>query len=71
MDIRIVSHEVDWLSLVAAPTFAVMGLLSAVTGAPDMICASGSPLTGMTTMYGLMSAFHLSPWLKLLASRRG
>lgn len=60
-----------WLSLAAAPTFAGMALLSALPGAPDMLCASASPLTGMTAMYLLMSGFHLSPWLTLLTSRRG
>jgi hypothetical protein len=70
MNIRTVWHEADWLSLAAAPTFAVMGLLSALPGAPDMLCASASPLTGMTAMYLLMSGFHLSPWLKLLGGRR-
>ena len=63
-----------WLSLAAAPTFAVMGLLSAVHsgGMPDMICSmsgGGSPLSGMATMYLLMSAFHLGPWLRLLSRR--
>jgi hypothetical protein len=33
---------------------------------PDTMCAaSGSPLSGMVTMYALMSAFHLGPWLRL------
>jgi hypothetical protein len=61
-----------WLSLAAAPTFAVMGLLTAVHsgGMPDMICSGGgSPLSGMVTMYALMSAFHLGPWLRLLSRR--
>ena len=56
----------DWLSLAAAPTFAGMALLTALSGSPDALCASASPLSGMTVMYGLMSAFHLSPWLRLL-----
>lgn len=64
------------LSLAAAPTF---GLMAVVTGlsAPDpadVLCANGTgllPLTGMLPMYLLMSAFHLGPWLKLLAHRRG
>ena len=59
-----------WLGLVAAPTFAVMALLTCVTsGGADMMCSAGhdaSPLSGMVTMYVLMSAFHLAPWLKLL-----
>jgi hypothetical protein len=61
-----------WLSLTAAPTFAVMALLAAVhgNGMPDMMClAGGSPLFGMATMYLLMSAFHLGPWLRLLSRR--
>ncbi|TCU12940.1 hypothetical protein [Rhizobium sullae] len=64
----------DWLSLAAAPTFAVMALLTGVSGGADMICsaaADASPLTGMVPMYLLMSAFHLAPWLKLISSRRG
>lgn len=65
----------DWLSLAAAPTFAFMALLTAVSGsAPlDMLCSTApgaSPFTGMGLMYLLMSAFHLGPWLRLLSSRR-
>jgi hypothetical protein len=63
----------DWLHLAAAPTFAVMAVLSgAFGGSPDMLCASmhhASPLSGMTAMYALMSAFHVAPWLRLIASR--
>ncbi|MEA2913873.1 MAG: hypothetical protein QOJ15_5954, partial [Bradyrhizobium sp.] len=64
----------DWLYLAAAPTFAVMALLTGVPGgAPDMLCSAApgaSPLSGMVAMYLLMSAFHLAPWLKLFSSRR-
>ena len=64
-----------WLHLAAAPTFAVMALLAGVFGAsPDMLCAAmhrASPLSGMTAMYALMSAFHMAPWLKLISSRQG
>ncbi|CAH2399983.1 hypothetical protein [Mesorhizobium ventifaucium] len=63
----------DWLSLAAAPTFAMMALLTAVTGDADMICSAAqdaSPLSGMAMMYLLMSAFHSAPWLKLVAGRR-
>jgi hypothetical protein len=64
----------DWLYLAAAPTFAIMALLTGVLGgAPDMLCsaASGaSPFGGMVAMYLLMSALHLAPWLKLFSSRR-
>ena len=63
-----------WLSLAATPTFAIMALLAAVHGGgmPDMMCSTagaGSPLSGMATMYLLMSAFHLGPWLRLLPRR--
>ncbi|XIA62529.1 hypothetical protein ACFIOY_23685 [Bradyrhizobium sp. TZ2] len=63
----------DWLYLAAAPTFAIMALLTGVLGggSPDALCstASASPLSGMVPMYLLMSAFHSAPWLKLIASR--
>lgn len=62
----------EWLSLAAAPTFAIMALLTGVlrSGLLDMLCSAGSPLTGMVAMYLLMSVFHSGPWLKLLSSRR-
>jgi len=64
----------DGLSLAAAPTFAIMALLASVLGGSpaDMLCsaAHASPLGGMVPMYLLMSAFHLAPWLKLVAGPR-
>ncbi len=65
----------DWLSLAAAPTFAIMTLLTSVggdlmAGTPCSVAHSASPLGGMALMYALMSAFHLTPWLKLLPWRR-
>ena len=65
----------DWLSLAAAPTFAIMALLTGVLGGgpPDMLCSAApdaSLLSGMVPMYVLMSAFHLAPWLKLISRRR-
>ena len=64
----------DWLALAASPAFAVMALLTGVLGSGPaaIICASAdaSPLTGMVTMYLLMSAFHAGPWLKLIGGRR-
>ncbi len=64
----------ECLSLAAAPTFAIMALLTGVLGGGpmDMLCSAGhgSPLSGMVPMYLLMSAFHLVPWLKLVSSRR-
>jgi len=64
----------DWLCLAAAPTFAMMALLTGVLGGgpPEMLCSTaqgGSPLSGMVPMYLLMSAFHSAPWLKLISSR--
>jgi hypothetical protein len=65
----------DWLCFAAAPTFAIMALLTvALGGGPrDMLCSAAqvaSPLSGMAWMYMLMSAFHSPPWLKLISSRR-
>lgn len=65
----------DWLCLAAAPTFAVMALLTGAFGGgqPDILCGAppgASPLNGMVLMYMLMSAFHTAPWLKLIAGRR-
>jgi hypothetical protein len=65
----------DWLCLAAAPTFAVMALLTGVLGGgtPDLLCSAAhdaSPLSGMVPMYLLMSVFHSAPWLKLISSRR-
>jgi hypothetical protein len=66
---------VHWLSLAAAPTFAIMALLTAVHGggATDVLCSAAqdaSPLSGMVPMYLLMSAFHSAPWLKLISRAR-
>jgi hypothetical protein len=64
------SGLIDWLSFAAAPTFAVMALLtqSHGRGPLDTLCAgAGSPLSGMTVMYALMAAFHTPPWLRLIA----
>ena len=59
-----------WLSLAAAPAFALMALLTAISGggASDILCSAGvSPLGGMIPMYLLMSALHSAPWLRLIA----
>jgi len=40
---------------------------------PDLLCAAtqhGASLDAMVVMYTLMSAFHSTPWLKLILSRR-
>ena len=62
------------LSLAAAPTFAIMALITGVLGSGplDALCSAAydtSPLSGMVVMYALMSAFHLAPWLKLISGR--
>jgi hypothetical protein len=80
---RIVRHDIgnaatlgvaNWLSLAAAPTFAIMALLTGVLGGPpDTLCSAmqgASPLSGMIPMYLLMSAFHSAPWLKLVSGSR-
>lgn len=54
------------LRLAAAPTFALMALVSFVDAPPLAFCAAGAtvlPIDGMTAMYLLMSLFHLAPWL--------
>ena len=64
----------DWLCLAAAPTFAIMALLTGMGGGPaDMLCSAAphaSPLGGMVPMYVLMCAFHSAPWLKLISKGR-
>jgi len=63
-----------WLSLAAAPTFAIMALWTGLfSGQPDMLCMpmqGSSPMSGMTMMYLLMSLFHAAPWLRLISSQR-
>jgi hypothetical protein len=63
-----------WLPFAAAPTFALMALVTAASdsSAPMALCSGAGSfgLSGMTPMYVLMAAFHLGPWLKL-ASRQG
>jgi hypothetical protein len=62
----------DWLHLAAAPTFAVMAVLTALPGSgmPDVLCSAASSFSGMVPMYLLMSVFHSAPWLKLISRRR-
>ena len=63
----------EGLALAAAPTFAAMALLTGLAGdgAAAVLCASAgaSPLGGMVTMYLLMSAFHVAPWLRRVRGR--
>lgn len=65
----------DWLCLGAAPTFAIMTLLTGVFsgGDPKILCSGAehaSPLSGMVLMYLLMSTFHLAPWFRLISKQR-
>lgn len=64
----------NWLSLAAAPTFAVMALLTAALGGgAEPLCSMsehGSLISGMVPMYLLMSAFHSGPWLRLVSGWR-
>ena len=59
------------LYLAAAPTFAIMAVLTAVSGGnADMICSATQwQLGGMVPMYALMSAFHAGSWLKWIFRR--
>ena len=71
---RAATSAADLLSLAAAPTFAIMALLTAVLGgSPDALCsgAGASPFGGMVPMYLLMAAFHAAPWLRRIARRAG
>jgi hypothetical protein len=65
------SGAADGMSLAAAPTFAVMALVTAVGGGPlSALCSAvpeASPLSGMVPMYLLMTVFHAGPWLRLLS----
>jgi len=59
----------DWLALAAAPTFALMAVVTGIldSGAHQMPCSAAmhmSPVSGMVLMYVLMSGFHSTPWLK-------
>jgi hypothetical protein len=62
----------DWICLAAAPTFAVMALLTGVFGGgpQHMLCSAASPMSGMVWMYALMGAFHTAPWLRVISRRR-
>ena len=68
------SRAADRLNLAAAPAFAVMALVSMVTGddPSTLVCSTAygtSWLTGMTSMYVLMSTFHLEAWLRRISKQ--
>jgi len=58
------------LRLAAAPVFAVLALLNSGAGTEMLCLHAGSPLGGMSLMYGLMCVFHLGPWLSLISQHR-
>ncbi|HEX4050162.1 MAG TPA: hypothetical protein VHY19_04715 [Steroidobacteraceae bacterium] len=62
-----------WLALAATPTFAIMALWTALSGAqpdmPGMAMPGSAAMSGMVLMYLLMSVFHSSPWFKLIGKR--
>src|SRR6185436_3546920 len=71
----VAGRTVEFLSFAAAPTFALMALLTGAVdaGPPAMLCSaamSRSPLNGMVVMYLLMSVFHSGPWLRQISGRR-
>jgi hypothetical protein len=62
----------NWISLAAAPTFAVVAALTVMFdgGGHGMLCSAAmpmSPLSGMVPMYALMSAFHCAPWVRIVS----
>ena len=66
------SAAADALAFAAAPTFALLALWTAFAGDRSMLCMGtqeASSLNGMALMYALMSAFHATPWLKLISRR--
>jgi hypothetical protein len=72
----VASGAADWLSFAAAPTFALMVVVTGIAGGGphQMSCSAAMrmPLSGMVPMYALMSAFHFTPWRgSFPAGRRG
>lgn len=69
------SGAADLLALAAAPTLAVMALITELSGGGAMEmhghAAHGAPVGEMTTMYLLMAVFHAAPWLRLVRAGTG
>ena len=74
-DAPIARVAADWLGLAAAPAFAMMALTTvSLSGGMEPLCSAtpfGSLMSGMVPMYLMMSAVHVSPWLRLITSARG
>lgn len=69
---KALSGAAECLHLMAAPAFAIMALVTGMSGDGAMATLCGqetSPLGGMAAMYAMMSAFHSAPWLKLISVR--
>ena len=68
-----VSAVANALAFAAAPTFALLALWTAFAGDRSACsvwaCRETSSLNGMALMYALMSAFHATPWLRLISRR--
>ena len=64
----------DWLGLAAAPAFVTMALMTVcLGGGAEPLCSAsghGAFMSGMAPMYFMMGAFHLAPWLRLIAGWR-
>ncbi len=69
---RMMSALATYIRLAAFPIFAGLALVTALRagGMPNILCSVEPPpfhLSGMGTMYALMSIFHAPPWLALIA----
>jgi hypothetical protein len=53
------SRIAGWLPLAATPTFAIMAVFTGIFG----------DSAHMASMYGLMSALNVAPWLQLFAGQ--
>ncbi len=65
--------QANSLMLVPSPVFVLMALLTLYyDNARELLCGAvgGTPWNGMATMYLLMCAAHLPPWLKVLSRQR-
>ena len=59
----------DWVALFSHSHLSQLWLYSRLLLAAARWICTASPLTGMVTMYSLMSVVHSAHWLKLLYGR--